>query len=97
MANYTDLKIDPVIIQWIDIIRKKLKTVDNYLIGFNQYIKFTGLTPDELLTEAEDEASKQIIMRRRKILTRLLGFRKYLENNFAPTSVRNYIGTILTV
>ncbi len=96
MTNYTDLKNDPVIIQWIDIIRKKPKTVDNYLIGFNQYIQFTGLTPDELLTEAEDEASKQIIMRRRKILTRLLGFRKYLENNFAPTSVRNYINCVVS-
>ncbi len=85
MANYLDLKNDPVIMQWIEIIRKKPRTVDNYLIGFNQYIKYTDLTPDELLTEAEDEASKQIVMRRRKILTRLLGFRKYLENNFAPT------------
>jgi hypothetical protein len=51
MANYLDLNTDPIIIQWMDIIRKKPQTVDNYLIDFNQYIKYTGLTPDELLTK----------------------------------------------
>ncbi len=80
----------------VDIIRKKPMTVNNYLIGFNQYVKFTGLTSDELLTEAENEASKQLVMRRRKILTRLRGFRKYLENNFVPTSIRNYMNCVVS-
>ena len=35
-------------------------------------------------------------MRKRKILTRLLSFRKYLENNFAPTSFRNYMNCVVS-
>src|SRR5665647_1329899 len=94
MAKYLDLKDDSIITIWLDIIRKKPKTVENYLMGFQKYLELTGLTPEQLLNEAEEDEAHNLNMRRRKILTRLLEFRKYLEANYAPTSVRNYLNCV---
>jgi integrase len=47
-------------------------------------------TPDELITEAEQEAT--ILMRKRKITTYLIGFKKYLqEKKLAPLSQKSYL------
>lgn len=96
MAKYEELRKDPVISQWLDTIRKKPRTVKGYLMGLQKYLEFTGCTPEELLTEAEEEAAKQVVMRKRKLLARLLAFRKYLEEDtdYAPTSKRNYMNAV---
>jgi hypothetical protein len=96
MAKYDELRKDPVISQWVDTIRKKPRTVKGYLMGLQKYIEFTCCTPEELLTEAEEEAATQVVMRKRKLLARLLAFRKYLEEDtdYAPTSKRNYMNAV---
>ena len=60
MPEYDDLRQDPTISQWLDTILKKPNTERNYLMGLHKYLDFTGMFPDTLLDEAEDEAAKQI-------------------------------------
>jgi len=94
MSKFMDLKDDPTITTWLDTINKKPKTVKNYLIGFQKYIEFTGLTPEQLLNEAEEEYTKRVLVGRSKIITRRLAFRKHLKDNYAPTSVRNFMNCV---
>jgi hypothetical protein len=48
-------------------------------MGLQKYINFTSITPDELSTEAETEAAKQVSVRNWKIVACRLAFRKYLQ------------------
>jgi hypothetical protein len=91
MSKYMELMNDPVISQWIDTVNIKPNTRNSYLMGMQKYIEFTGLTPDELMTEAESENMHEPSIRKRKILTRRLAFRKHLIENteLSPNSVRN--------
>lgn len=96
MSNYMDLLNDSVISQWIETVNVKPNTVKSYLIGMQKYIEFCNLTPDELLTEAEDEDANKVPMRKRKILTRRLNFRKHLteKTNLSPNSIRNQLNGV---
>jgi hypothetical protein len=91
MSKYMELIDDTVISQWIETVNVKPNTRNSYLMGMQKYLEFTGLTPEELLNEAEDEAVNQPSIRKRKILTRRLAFRKYLieQTDLSPNSIRN--------
>jgi integrase len=61
------------------------------------YTDFTGLSPSELLEEAEREqiGESSIQMRKRKINDRLLDFRDYLESrDIAPMTIATRIKAI---
>lgn len=84
-----ELKGDPLIVQWLDTITSPA-TKNNYLLGLQTFTEWVCKTPDELLTEAEQEATT--LMRKRKITTYLIGFKKYLqEKELAPLSQKNYL------
>jgi site-specific recombinase XerD len=87
---------DPVISQWIETANVKPNTRNSYLMGMQKYLEFTGLTPEELLNEAESENIHEPSIRKRKILTRRLAFRKHLIENteLSPNSVRNMMNGI---
>lgn len=70
----------------------KTKTRDIYKVVMKQYILVTGLTPTQLINEAEEEEDKGVKLRNRKIKTYLLNFIQYLrKKNFEETSISNYI------
>lgn len=59
------------------------------------YAEFTGMSPDELLDEAEKEEQDRIPMRKRAIKSRLMDFRDYLEaRGIAPMSVKSRMSAI---
>lgn len=56
------------------------------------FTDWTGKNPNELLTEAEAEIRKGLLLRERSIKRYLIGFRKYLqEQGLAPMSVKAHV------
>lgn len=76
-----ELRHDHIINDWLDNINAAKNTERNYLQAMRQYTDFTELTPERLLTEAEEEIKAGVLMRQRKIKSYIVGFRKYLQQN----------------
>ncbi|MDX9694000.1 MAG: site-specific integrase [Methanothermobacter sp.] len=66
-------------------------TFKTYLQCLKKYCEVTGMTPAELITEAEEEEESGIRMRNRRINLHLLKFRKALEEEGkAPSTIKLY-------
>lgn len=88
----SELKNDLLIIEWFETLNPKPTTEKNYIRAMQEYTEWAGKTPGELLTEAEAEIRKGLLMRERNIKRYLIGFRKYLQNEkYASTSVKAYM------
>ena len=75
------------------VLRQGLEksTFKTYLQCLKKYCEVTGMTPVELITEAEAEEESGIRMRNRRINLHLLKFRKALEDeNKAPSTINLY-------
>jgi len=75
------------------VLRQGLEksTFKTYLQCLRKYCEVTGMTPAELITEAEEEEESGIRMRNRRINLHLLKFRKALEDeNKAPSTINLY-------
>ena len=56
------------------------------------FTEWTGKTPNELLTEAEEEIKSGKLMRQRNIKKYLTGFRKHLQDlDLAPITIKGYL------
>ncbi|WP_422656670.1 tyrosine-type recombinase/integrase [Methanosarcina sp. UBA5] len=56
------------------------------------FTDWTGKTPNELLTEAEAEIRKGLLLRQRSVKRYLIGFRKHLQDQgLAPMSVKSHV------
>lgn len=85
-----ELVEDPLVIDWIDTINPAINTKKLYLQAMQNFTDWTGKTPDDLLTEAEEEIKSGKLMRQRKIKSYLVGFRKHLQDQgLADLSVRS--------
>ena len=85
-----ELISDPLIIDWIDTLNPAINTKKLYLQAMQNFTDWTGKTPEELLTEAEDEIKSGKLMRQRKIKSYLIGFRKHLQDQkLSDLSVRS--------
>jgi integrase len=72
-------------------------TVTRYLEVLRLYVLYTGLTPKELIDEAEKEEDNRIRMRYRKIKTRLIGFKEFLiSKNYSDGNIQNNLTTVKT-
>jgi integrase len=88
----SELKNDLLIIEWFETLNPKPTTEKNYIRAMREFTEWAGKTPNELLTEAEAEIRKGLLMRERNIKRYLIGFRKYLQNEkYASTSVKTYM------
>lgn len=88
------LEMDSLILDWFDSADYAKNTRRNRLFGMQRYIEFTGMSPAELLEEAEEEIKAGILMRERKIKARLLGFKRELnDSSLAPKSVKDLFGS----
>lgn len=86
-----------MITAWFDTINPSNNTKRNYTLAVNSYCKFTGRTPTELITDAEEEVMSGVLMRQRSVKARLLGFRNHLQNlNLAPLTVKLYMSGIVS-
>jgi integrase len=78
--KYKELQDETNIKVWLRTRRAKPNTVHAYLVSMQQYTDFHGLSPTELIGEAEEEQSTTYLpLYRRAINNRLLDFRDNLE------------------
>jgi hypothetical protein len=90
--KYTDLKNDPIIIEWINTISPKKTTEHNYPQVMDIYTEYVGRSPEELITEAEREIRAGLLPRERTVKRNLIGFRKYLQDKkLSPLTVKSYM------
>jgi len=84
------IRSDPMIIGWMAGIEASKSTHDNYTHGLRLFCDFTGLTPIQLLEEAESEITNGTLMRQRKIKGYLITFRSMLKDRgLAPKTIGN--------
>jgi integrase len=84
------IRTDTLVQEWMAGIDAAKSTHDNYTHGLRLYCDFTGLTPTELLEEAEAEIMGGVLMRKRKIKGYLINFRQKLkERSLAPKTIAN--------
>jgi integrase len=91
MAKYEELEKDPVVQDWLKL-RTNANTRKSYLMGLQKYLDFTGMTPDELLNEAEDEISGNVKPRNYQHTKRVKAFLVSLD--CADTSKRNILNAV---
>lgn len=96
MAAYDELRNEPTIARWLKRINKRPKTEKAYLLGFQKYVDFTGLSPAELLAEAKTETRENVDLDERAIVNRRIDFREYLETKttLAPNSVLSAMNAV---
>lgn len=80
MAYYAELRDEPTVEKWLERINRKPKTEKSYLMALDKYIKFTGMTPTQLIEEAKRENREGVDPDDRAIQYRRYGFRKHLQN-----------------
>ncbi|WP_292390448.1 tyrosine-type recombinase/integrase [Methanosarcina sp. UBA5] len=91
----SDLKKDELITDWLKSRRAAHNTQRGYLMSMQFYTDFTGMTPTELLEEAEAEAEACVLVRKRKIKSRLINFREFLEaREVAPMTVKSRMNAV---
>lgn len=79
-----ELKNDPMVIDWLQRAKAKKNTQESYLVGLQFYTEFTGMTPIELIEEAEDEIDAHVRARKQKINQYMSDFRFWLEAKGKP-------------
>lgn len=88
----TDLKQDPIVIEWLQTANTKPNTEKAYLQGMQDFTDYTGKDPETILEEAEEDIKAGKLMRQRQIKRDLIGFRKYLQDlGKAPLTVKGRI------
>lgn len=65
-------------------------TVEVYRGCLQKYVNFTGMTLGELLDEADEEEESAIRLRKRKIKTHLMDFKKHLDTTDLAESTKDY-------
>jgi integrase len=84
------IRSDPLILEWLSGIDASKSTFDNYAHAMRRYTDFTGMTPLQLLEEAEFEITNGTLMRQRKIKGYLIGFRSMVKDQgLAPKTISN--------
>lgn len=72
-----------------------LNTILSYQSILKEYCIFHGMLLDELLNEAENDEENGIILKKRRIKSRILNYRKYLiEKNNQPLTINTKIAKI---
>lgn len=85
LFNKSDIEDDPLVQEFFGSRPISDGTRKNYINRFRLYSNFTGLSPSELIKEAENEEDNQIRSRHRTIKKRLNDFTRYLETTeYAP-------------
>lgn len=91
--NLTELQEEDNIKEWLINVKATNNTEKSFLQAMKQYTEFTGMTPEELLTQAEDEMGLPI--RRRKLKKHILDFREHLQKQGVyETTVKTRIAAV---
>ncbi|WP_410509756.1 hypothetical protein RSJ42_05930 [Methanosarcina hadiensis] len=88
-----ELKNELNVKKWFKNIKAKDRTKISYLFSMQQYTEFTGMTPEELLSQAEEEMGLPI--RRRQLKDHILDFRDDLiQQGLSDFTVKGRIAAV---
>jgi hypothetical protein len=92
------LKKDALITDWLDTLQANDasdKTIRNYLLGMQAYTECTGMTPTDLILEAEAEIRAGLLGRERSLKRNLVKFLTHLKDKgLAPMTVRTHMAGV---
>ena len=74
----------------------KPRTRKGYQYSLKQYTDFHQMTLQELLQEAEDEEEQGIRWKHRRLKTRLITFRNWLQSNYLNNTAKKNFGRVAT-
>ena len=90
------MKDDEIFDNFVKSRNLKKRTKSGYKSTLKQYTMFHQMTLEELLNEAELEEEKGIRWKNRKLKSRLIDFRNWLQNNFLNGTAKECFGRVLT-
>ncbi len=85
------MRNDPIICECFDTQNPRLNTEKNYWLAIKYLTELTAETPEELLTEAEQEVKSGKMMRQCSIKKYLIAFIKYSDKMIQYKNVSNWI------
>jgi integrase len=86
---YKDLETDSTIKDWLDSTTHKQKTRRLYLFAMQFYTEYVGMTPEELLLEAEADIQNGVLPRLSKLKRHLIDYKEDLrKQNYAPLTIK---------
>ena len=81
---------DPVIKDWLASVSRKPGTRRLYTFALQYYTEFLGMTPEELLLEAEADIKNGVLPRQSKLKRHLIDFKEHLQSqDLAPLTIKN--------
>jgi len=87
---YKELEHDPVIKDWLASVSRKPGTRRLYTFALQYYTEFSGMTPEELLLEAEADIKNGVLPRQSKLKRHLIDFKEHLQSqDLAPLTIKN--------
>src|SRR5664279_324892 len=87
---YKDLEKDSIIKDWLNSISNKEGTRRLYIFAMQYYTEFLKMTPEEILTEAEQDVMDRVLPRLSKMRRHLLDYKEHLQNqDIAPLTVKS--------
>lgn len=94
--KYTNMDDETIIDNFIQSRNLKKSTRKGYKYSLKQYTTFHQMTLEELLNEADQEEEQGIRWKHRKLKTRLITFRNWLQNNFLNNTAKKNFGRVTT-
>lgn len=104
--NVSNLIQEPYIQRWLE--GRNENTLASYTSAMKNYLKFTGITPKELIEEAHEDAKRPPLEREKLPEQRVKKFFKWVQTQYSrrqtttkrkdlsPTTARMYIGAIMS-
>jgi site-specific recombinase XerD len=90
-----DIKQDPIFREFILNRNLKSETVRSYTRKLQIYCQISGLSPTQLIEQAEEDEDNGVRSRKRRIKGQLLNYQEYLiQNDFSPWKIVDNISTI---
>lgn len=91
----TELRQDSTVKKWLSNLKPRRNTELTYTQALSAYTENTGLTPYELIAEADQEEENKVRMRDRKIKDRLINFRSSMvDQGLADFTIRGRMGAV---
>lgn len=93
--KWETLPNDPDVKNWLKLACPAPYTKRNYLMSLQMFMDFTGLSPGELIAEADADIRAGVLPRERKMKQRLIAFKADLaDRDLSPNTQHNYMSGV---
>jgi integrase len=94
---YPELENDQVIKDWLTSVSNREGTHRLYIFALQYYTEFTGMTPEELLREAEADIKNGVLLRQSRLRRHLYDYKEYLnKQDIAPLTRKSRMANVLS-